>query len=106
MDETNKPENKDGESSGTWAWVVTGLVVFAAIAGLYSWPKKDSTLKPTAENQPQEEVDVQAQVLQQISDSDDVNAIDLDLKNTDFSNLDKEVADIQTEINPQQHQQP
>lgn len=102
MDETNKPENKDEESSGTgtWAWVVTGLVVFAAIAGLYSWPKKDN--QPTAENQPQEEVDVQAQVLQQVSDSDDVNAIDLDLKNTDFSNLDKEVADIQTEINTQQ----
>ena len=106
MDETNKPENKDGESSGTWAWVVTGLVVFAAIAGLYSWPKKDSTSQPTAENQPQEEVDVQAQVLQQVGDSDDINAIDLDLKNTDFSNLDKEVADIQTEINPQQPQQP
>ena len=91
MEDTNN-QNQIGaeESSGLWAWVVTGVVLVVAVFGFYAWPKEQAKTdsQPTASN---EAIDVQAQALQQLSPSDDVSSIEADLKNTDLNNLDKEL---------------
>ncbi len=95
MEDTNN--QNDVESSGLWAWVVTGIVLVVAVFGFYAWPKQQAKTdnQPTASN---EAVDVQAQALQQLSPSDDADSIQTDIKNTDLSNIDKELDNIAAEI--------
>ena len=46
----------------------------------------------------QSEIDEQTMALEEQSDSDEITHIETDLQSTDFSNLDKEITDIEYEI--------
>lgn len=99
MEETNT----NGESQNNrWAWVVTGIVIVIVVAGFYVWPKQSSSPANTNEETPvvQEETpDATAAALQQVSPSDEISDIENDLNNTNTSDLDKELQDIETEVN-------
>jgi len=48
---------------------------------------------------PSSEKDVQTASLMKLSEGDDTEAIESDLNNTDFSNMDRELGDIDKELN-------
>ena len=103
MEETTNTTNTTNEESenNRWAWIVTGIVIVVVVAGFYMWPKESSSpANAPEENQvAQEEVDASASALQQVSPSDEISDIENDLNNTDLSGLDKEVSDIEAEVN-------
>ena|SRR3989344_8030205 len=94
---TNEPE-----ASGLWAWIVTGVVVVVAVFGFYAWPANNESGQPAVVPETEETVDAQAQALEQVSPSDDLEAIADDLDKTDFSNLDKEAANIEAEVSAEE----
>lgn len=101
MEETENTTTNGEEGNNKWAWIVTGIVIVVIGVGFYLWPKESSA--PAEDNQPaqQEEVDLSTSALQQVSPSDEVSAIEQDLNNTDLSGLDKEIGDIENEVNAQ-----
>jgi hypothetical protein len=100
MEETENTTNENGESNNRWAWIVTGVVIVVVVAGFYMWPKENANVPEETPVVQQEEVDVATASLQQVSSSDEVSAIEQDLNNTDLSGLDKEIPDIETQVNP------
>lgn len=46
----------------------------------------------------QEEINKEVEMLETLSESDDVNLIESELNSSDFSNLDKELSDIEKEL--------
>lgn len=105
MEEAPKQEETAGEqeSTGLWTWVVTGVVVVVVIFGLYAWPKEETVQEQNQEPvAAEEQPDVQAQALEQVLPSDEIDDIEKDLQSTDISNIDKEISDIETEINAQE----
>lgn len=101
MEETTNVTTNGEDQNNRWAWIVTGIVIVVVVAGFYMWPKEGSApANAPEENQVvQEEVDASASALQQVSPSDEVADIENDLNNTDLSGLDKEVSDIEAEVN-------
>lgn len=102
MEETANTTNENGEEKNNrWAWIVTGVVIVVVVAGFYMWPKEGASPANAPEESQivQEEVDASAAALQQVSSSDEVSDIEQDLNNTDLSGLDKEIQDIETEVN-------
>ena len=92
MEEIN---NNQDTNAGTWAWVVTGIVVVAILAGFYYWPNRGQQNTPPANSAEQSQQNDSAAAL---STSDEVSDIEADLNNTNIDNIDKETADILSEI--------
>ena len=102
MEETTNTTNNEEAENNRWAWIVTGVVIVVVVAGFYMWPKGSSPANAPEETPiVQEEIDASAAALQQVSPSDEVADIEQDLNNTDLSGLDKEVTDVETEVNAQ-----
>ena len=104
MEETTNTTNNEEAENNRWAWIVTGVVIVVVVAGFYMWPKEGaSPVNAPEENQvvQEQEIDASAAALQQVSPSDEVDDIVQDLNNTDLSGLDKEVTDVETEVNSQ-----
>jgi len=85
-----------------YIFVILALVLVGVVAGLWFYNQKtlsryNQTVVPTQETMTSEE-DTQTATLDSQSDSDEVAYIEADLQNTDLSNLDKEMADIENEI--------
>ncbi len=97
MDEVN---NNQEPTAGKWAWVVTGAVIIAAALGFYFWPGNSSEQASPANTEAENTQDQDMQE-QPLSSSDEVSDIEADLNNTGVDNLDKELLDIETEINAQ-----
>ncbi|MEK7500732.1 MAG: hypothetical protein AAB642_01245 [Patescibacteria group bacterium] len=90
-EETKSPKN-------LWAWIVLIGIVVAIVFGFYYWPNIKPAEAPvnTEEfNQP----DAATQALEQATTSDEVADIEQDLNATDLSDLDRELSDIETELN-------
>mgnify|MGYP001591333345 CR=1 len=103
MEETTNTTNGESDNN-RWAWIVTVVVIVVVVAGFYMWPKEGSSpANAPEENQvvQQEEPDVTASALQQVSPSDEVTDIENDLNNTDLSGADKEMQDIESTVNAQ-----
>ncbi|MBI2454326.1 MAG: hypothetical protein HYV54_02010 [Parcubacteria group bacterium] len=103
MEETtnnNSTSNGTGEGS-RWAWAVTGVVVLALIFGFYSWPKNGGETTQAPVNTEDAEADEYTASLENITGSDEVSDIEKDLQETNIDDLDKEVSDVEAEINAQ-----
>jgi len=86
--------------------VILAVVLIGVVAGLWFYNQKSlnslnqQTSVPVEElNLADEETDIQTAALESQSESDEIVDIESDLQNTDLSNLDKEMADIEEEIN-------
>jgi len=87
-----------------YLFVILAVVLVGVIGGL--WFNNQKVLQessnqnaPVAEEiTPTTEEDTQIAVIEQQSDSDEVNDIESDIQATDLSNLDKEMANIEAEI--------
>lgn len=103
MDETTNSSNNNGESQNNhWAWVVTGLVVLAIAAAFYVWPQESGEQAVTEEaagDMAAEETDEYTASLQNVGVSDEVADIENDLNGTNVDDLDREVLDVESEIN-------
>ncbi len=95
MDETTNNNNQEG-AAGTWAWVVTGIVIVAVMIGFYYWPNRDQRNTPPVNSA--EQPALEDELIQPLSSSDDISDIETDLNNTSVDNLDKETVDILSEI--------
>ena len=105
MEETNNTTANGEDQNNRWAWIVTGVVIVVVVAGFYMWPQESSSPANTSEENQvvqQEEVDATAAALRQVSPSDEINDIENDLNSTNLLDLDKEVTDIEAEVNSEQ----
>ena len=104
---TNQSSNNsanDGEDQNNnhWAWVVTGLVVFAIAAAFYVWPRESgeqAVTEETAGDMAAKETDEYTASLQNVGVSDEVADIENDLNSTNINDLDREVSDVELEVN-------
>lgn len=104
MDEhNNQNTNIDSKpASSLWAWIVVAVVIMGVVTAVYFWPKISEMIKNRASDQSEvlsNEPDTTTQALEQVSQSDEVADIETDLSTTDVSNLDKELSDIEAELN-------
>jgi len=87
-----------------YLFVILAVVLVGVVGGLWFNNQKvlqesSSQNAPVAEEiTPTTEEDTQIAVIEQQSDSDEVNDIESDIQATDLSNLDKEMANIEAEI--------
>jgi len=92
-----------------YLFVILAVVLVGVVGGLWFYNQKvlresPGQIVPGTEEMMTEETtlpakeDVQTAALEQQSDSDETNDIEADLQATDLSNLDKELADIEAEI--------
>jgi len=92
-----------------YLFVVVAIILLAVVGGLWFYNQKalqenSSQSAPqiqemiTEETETPIEEDVQIAALQQQSDSDEISQIETDIQATDLSNIDKELADIEAEI--------
>ena len=89
-----------------YLFVILAIVLVGVVAGLWFYNQKSlnslnqQTSVPVEEaNLTNEETDAQTAALEAQSESDEIVDIEADLQNTNLSNLDKEMADIEEEIN-------
>lgn len=103
MDETtNSSTNGESQNNNHWAWVVTGLVVAAIAAAFYVWPQgngEQAATEETAGDVAAEATDEYTASLQNVGVSDEVADIENDLNGTNVDDLDREVLDVESEIN-------
>ncbi len=92
-----------------YLFIILAIVLIGVVGGLSFYNQKalqEKSLQMTSQNEempgeeavPQIEEDAQTATLQQQSDSDEIGQIEADIQTTDLSNIDKEMADIETEI--------
>ncbi|MBI4118754.1 MAG: hypothetical protein HY452_00640 [Parcubacteria group bacterium] len=95
--------NGNGENQNNhWAWVVTGVVVAAIAIAFYAWPRGNTEQAATEEianNVAVEPTDEYTASLQNVGVSDEVADIETDLNSTNINDLDREVLDVESEIN-------
>jgi len=90
-----------------YLFVILAVILIGVVAGLWFYNQKslsllNQTSAPAEEVIPQaveEETDTQTAALESQSESDEVASIEADLENTDLGNIDKEITDIEAEIN-------
>ena len=103
-DTTNSSvNNSNGENQNNhWAWVVTGLAVAVIAIAFYAWPRGNTEQAATEEatdNVAVEPTDEYTASLQNVGVSDEVADIETDLNSTNINDLDREVLDVESEIN-------
>jgi hypothetical protein len=89
-----------------YLFVILAVILIGIVAGLWFLNQK-SLRELTQTSAPIEEVsqtipeetDAQTAALDTQSESDEIVSIETDLKNTDLTNIDGEITDIETEIN-------
>jgi hypothetical protein len=90
-----------------YIFVILAVILIGVVAGLWFYNQKSleglsQTTAPAEEIIPQdveEETDAQTAALESQSESDEIPSIETDLENTNLENIDKEITDIETEIN-------
>jgi flagellar basal body-associated protein FliL len=89
-----------------YLFVILAVILVGIVAGLWFYNQKSlsrlaQTSAPAEEIIPTvtEETDTQTTALESQSASDEITYIEADLQSTDLSNLDREMLDIEAEIN-------
>ncbi len=75
--------------------LILGSAALVAAAGAGVYLSKSQSQQPTGTREEVRQIESQ-------SESDDVNSIEADLKNTDTDNVDQETVQIQSELNSSQ----
>ena len=80
--------------------IVVGGLLFAVNREIIPWGSKKAIPTPVPTPTPSPEMQLEAEVveLEEQGSSDEINAIEADLEETDLSNLDKELSDIESEL--------
>ena len=84
-----------------WMWVVIALVFLFFLFGIYFFgSRNESYIPPVVLNKENMKPnhDITTEMLTNQSSSDDLAAIAADVQASDFTSLDKELTDIQTQI--------
>lgn len=82
--------------SGKQLWLILFLAVAVIVAGVWWYASRQGTMPAAIDQETGTPVDIQA--LNTQSSSDEVGAIDADLKATNLDNLDKEMGNISNTV--------
>lgn len=80
--------------------IIAGGILFAVDREIISWGTKEAvpTPIPTPTPSPEARLETEIAELEEQSPSDEIRAIENDLDKTDFSNLDQELTEIESEL--------
>ncbi len=102
--EQPKPEKTNGLAKYWFVPVILAVIILLVVGGLWvsnrEFTKKESASTPAPTPSPavEAQIDEDTAALEEQGTSDEISAIEEDLETTDFSNLDKELSEIESEL--------